>query len=186
MYAGQPVKCSGRPILEQSRAVRPHARPSNTERIHAGIVPARGTAEIQNCGETQNWRLLAIVCKLIKTQHNWAILCIFMPNRAARFLVGKQMVSARQWSSGRGISQLFNLRLKLFNYRRDCFYQAGPCRRHMLESQLMEWDVWGQCLITPWSTLETPMGSRPCSWYHTTQWIISQSILLVEQICPTL
>ena len=45
------------------------------------ILRARGTAEIQKWRNSE-LEVVATVCKLIKSRHNWAILCLFLPNRA--------------------------------------------------------------------------------------------------------
>ena len=50
--------------------------------VHTHVcVILRAALQKYRSGETLNWRL-GKVCKLIKSRHNWAILCLFLPNRA--------------------------------------------------------------------------------------------------------
>ena len=73
-------------------------------------------------------------------------------------------LTIKKWVGGQSASQLFNLRLKLFNYSRDCFYRAlqreADARRSNGVGSAAAKSDGGQSLITPRGTLVGPAGSR--------------------------
>ena len=95
----------GRPILLQS---------CSSARLHFCHTAC---AYYIRCGET--WICGGLI---------WSQMGFFPLKKWSWFLVDNKCctchLTIKKWVGGQSASQLFNLRLKLFNYSRDCFYRA--------------------------------------------------------------
>ena len=80
----------------------------------------------------------------------------------------KGHMTIKKWVGGQSASQLFNLRLKLFNYSRDCFYRALQREADAQRSNGVGSAAAKSEGAESYYTTRNISRARgePCSWHH--------------------